>query len=189
MSQSVDDLPIGYLRLLSLEDHSIYNVDTFVKLAPWEQKTSARLEAFWSKLDRPYTYGQGRGERTYHPSPFPEWMSILNDYVEHHTDCTYDLCFLNRYDSEKQHLGWHADDSPEQDMDCPIAVVSFGAEREIWFRENGARGEGSATKLLLSNGSILIMHPGMQQTHQHRIPKHPQPCGTRVSLTYRALKK
>ena len=36
----------------------------------------------------------------------------------------YNVCFLNRYDDQRNHLGWHADDSPEMDHDHPIAVVS-----------------------------------------------------------------
>jgi alkylated DNA repair dioxygenase AlkB len=46
-------------------------------------------------------------------------------------------------------------------------------------------GQPSIHKLLLENGSIAIMAAGMQDTWQHRIPKHSAPCGERISLTFR----
>lgn len=29
--------------------------------------------------------------------------------------CRFELCFANGYAGEREHLGWHADDSPEID--------------------------------------------------------------------------
>lgn len=156
-----------------------------METAPWEERTSARLEAFWSSSPDPYTYGQGRGVRSYYPKPFPTPMLVRKAQLEQMLQREMHLCFLNRYDDAHQHLGWHADDSPEQDDDAPIVVQSYGAEREIWVRSKTG---GEADKILLEHGSIFVMRPGMQQTHHHRIPKHPQPCGVRISLTWRALR-
>jgi alkylated DNA repair dioxygenase AlkB len=64
----------------------------------------------------------------------------------------------------------------------PIATISLGVEREIWFRPNNST---DITKVLLGNGSLCLMLPGMQETHQHRIPKAPFHCGERISLTFR----
>jgi hypothetical protein len=44
-------------------------------------------------------------------------------------------------------------------------------------------------KLELENGSMTIMAPGMQDTHQHRIPKASFVCVERVSLTFRTYVK
>lgn len=161
-------------------------LDYCLKNVKWEERTGARREAFWSLLGEPYTYGQGRGVRTYYPQPFPYIMLPVKRRIDSIAGRNMQLCFLNRYDNERQHLGWHADDAPEQDDAAPIIVQSFGAEREIWVRENDRN--DTLEKIKLEHGSIFIMHPGMQRTHQHRIPKHPQPCGVRVSLTWRALK-
>lgn len=138
-------------------------------------------------------------------------------------------CFLNKYDNQHQHLGWHADDFVGMDADAPIAVMSFGAEREIWVKKqkekcaNCAPGRPGIDKkvidmpsgevardgepvcesckgagvlnikgavppedrYLLARGSIFIMPPGFQEVMYHRIPKHPEPCGWRISLTFR----
>jgi hypothetical protein len=84
--------------------------------------------------------------------------------------------------------------------------------REIWFRPSICHvckakiGEKHGTycsvgpaeftpnsldveKLELANGSMAIMAPGMQDTHQHRIPKASFMCGKRISLTFRTYVK
>ncbi len=71
------------------------------------------------------------------------------------------------------------------DDNYPIAIVSFGAERNISFRRIGAK--GNPERQLLEDGSLLLMHAGMQTAWQHKIPKHDGPCGRRISLTFRCL--
>lgn len=107
----------------------------------------------------------------------------LRDQLEQLTKVKYEVCFLNGYRDGKDQLGWHADDSPEMDDARPIGIISLGAEREIWFRANESK---DVTKLKLENGSLCLMNPGMQDTHQHRIPKSSlMTCGPRISLTFR----
>jgi alkylated DNA repair dioxygenase AlkB len=98
----------------------------------------------------------------------------------------YDICFLNRYDNEKMWLGWHADDSSEIDSNHPIAVISFGAEREIWVKKMDYKGEIPVeNKFMLNNGSLFVMPAGYQKENLHKIPKWNIPCSTRISLTFR----
>lgn len=148
----------------------------------WEQRDAPRKECFMSTKSSPYTYGKGAGERTYHPNAFTSIVNCISGMTDHYDCGGFDLCFANYYGGPRDHLGWHADDSPYIDHTAPIAVVSVGAEREIWFRENGS---DVIEKLVLTDGSLLIMKPGMQMTHQHRIPKHGAECGARLSLTFR----
>ena len=127
-----------------------------------------------------------------------------------------EVCFLNGYEDGHDQLGWHADDSPEMDDDRPIVTISLGAEREIWFRRNEAIAQQTfldytgkvydknavseqekqfyldirkPERLKLANGSVAVMLPGMQDTHEHRIPKSDKhDCGPRISLTFRGYK-
>jgi alkylated DNA repair dioxygenase AlkB len=124
----------------------------------------------------------------------------------------FDVVFLNGYKDGSDHLGWHSDDSEEMDDMRPIAIVTLGQAREIWFRErpitkllgNGTisldsgppkratnvtvTSQPEVEKLTLEHGSLCLMAAGMQDTHQHRIPKAAfQPCGPRISLTFRGL--
>ena len=151
---------------------------------PWEQRDAPRKECFFSLYKDTYTYGKGAGIRTYYPNEFTKSVNKIRELLEHYDCGELDLCFVNYYDGPRDHLGWHADDSPTINHEYPIAVVSFGAEREIWFRENGS---SDVKKLLLNNGSLLLMKAGMQMTHQHRIPKHSALCGPRISLTFRKM--
>jgi len=152
----------------------------------WENRTDARSECFMSSPIRSYTYGSGRGIRTYTSIEPSAIVAALLEYLNKDKNYSFNACFLNRYDTQFQQLGWHADDSPGQDDSHPIAVISFGEEREIWWRENGQSGvipENQRQKL--GNGSLFIMPGGMQQTHQHRIPEGSKEMGRRISLTFR----
>lgn len=100
------------------------------------------------------------GDRTYRPKDMPELLSELTKHAEKTCATEFELCFANGYASERQHLGWHADDSPEIDDARPIAVMSLGAEREIWVKPIGASAD-EVEKVLLPSGSLFIMAPGM----------------------------
>lgn len=182
---------------------------------PWVRRDATpRMEAFYSTLGKPYTYGSGGFSRTY--TPEPEMNTYINKLLfilgftvpssAYNLPQLFELCFLNRYLNQSDHLGWHADDSPEIDETRPIAVVSLGVEREIWFKpqrclecneyqdsdkvvscENHSN-NFTVTKQLLNHGSLLIMPAGFQQTHYHRIPKCDRTCGERISLTFRGDK-
>lgn len=151
---------------------------------PWERRPDApRRECWMNDYMRPYTYGRGAGERTYRAVAWHPLPRTIRDSLAAH--CGHlDACFINGYEGPRDHLGWHADDSPEIDDGRHIAVVSLGSARRIQFREKGS---GAIEDLILQPGSLLLMHPGMQDTHEHRIPKHGANCGARISLTYRGL--
>ena len=151
----------------------------------WVSVTPSRHECFMSASAETYTYGSGPGARTYSPVPYTETVAEVQRRLNRHGS-RYNVCFLNRYDDEKQQLGWHADDSPGMNHDHPIAVVSFGQPREIWWRENGQKGViPPEQRQLLASGSLFVMPPGFQRTHQHRIPKGDRAMTARVSLTFR----
>ena len=171
-------------------------LDDVLSSTPWIQVTDARLECFMSMTTRTYTYGEGRGVRTYTPVAYSPLVLDIQRQLNR-DDISgldgaaqdvfrYNVCFLNRYDNAAMQLGWHSDDSPGMDHDHPIAVVSFGQPREIWWRERGQPGTTPADRRqLLEHGSIFVMPAGMQRTHEHRIPRGDKPMSVRVSLTYR----
>jgi alkylated DNA repair dioxygenase AlkB len=170
---------------------------------PWERRDGApRRECWLNPYGLPYTYGSGDHARTYEALPLFGWAEEPNSlvwgimqHINNDHGSSFDCCFINGYEHGRQHLGWHADDSPEMDHDHPIAVVSLGAEREIWFRNlqdcaisHETGDEPYLGRQLLGDGSLLLMHAGMQREWQHRIPKSSvADCGPRISLTYRKL--
>ena len=142
-----------------------------------------RREYYCNDFPKAYTYGKGAGVRTYETQPYHPVMLEMRRKLETLTKTTFEALFLNGYENSRDSLFWHADDSPEMDDARPIAIISLGAEREIWFAPNDDMKD--VTKLRLGNGSLCLMAPGMQETHKHRIPKAGYECGPRISLTFR----
>lgn len=150
----------------------------------WERREGTpRLEYYINKIPNPYTYGSGRGVRTYEPKPTHAIVEKILGKLKKLTGFDLEVCFLNRYLNQSDHLGWHADDSPEMDDSRPIAIISLGVAREIWFCPQDNKNQ--VVKVLLEPGSLCLMAPGMQDKFFHRIPKAGFICGERISLTFR----
>jgi len=158
-----------------------------LKALDWERRgDTPRCEYYINKLGNiPYMYGRGLGQREYFPRPCPSSIDAVFESLKIHA--SFDVCFLNRYLNQSDHLGWHADNSPEMDDNRPIAIISLGVEREIWFCPKDDK--SSPLKVKLGHGSLCLMEKGMQDTHLHRIPKASMLCGERISLTFRGYIK
>lgn len=166
--------------LADADDYFSYMKDT-----EWQSIDKVpRKEAFFSTNDVPYSFGSGEYARTYYPFPMDICVKEIGLQISNFLKLPeFELCFLNYYKDKNKWLGWHSDNESIIDQTRPIATISLGAEREIWYRSR----YGSITKQLLRHGSLFIMAPGMQSTHLHQIPKHPVYCGERISLTFRGF--
>jgi len=153
----------------------------------WERRETAPRSEYWvNTFNQSYTYGRGKGVRTYFPRTTHPAIEAVTDLLENQLAFRYEGCFLNRYDNEREGLGWHADDDPSINHERPIAVVTLGQAREIQLKQQ-ASNEQLPLRVMLEPGSLFLMNAGVQQTHFHRIPKAPTKIGTRISLTYRSL--
>jgi alkylated DNA repair dioxygenase AlkB len=210
--------PIVYLPHF-VEDHEkVFDV-LWSELGWVEDFGAPRKEYYCNDIKLPYTYGSGNGVRTYEVQNWHPAILDIRKKLEEWTGTVFEVCFANGYRDNRDHLGYHADDSPEMDDSRPIAIVSLGARREIYFRQNAqeavrlavanhdesafesreiARAElikstvgfnGMSEKVWLESGSLCLMLPGMQDTHQHKIPKASYQCGPRISLTFRGYLK
>lgn len=154
----------------------------------WERRPNTpRREYYCNDIAADYTYGVREGRRTYSPAPWTPRLLSIKAMVEEAFGYPMEVLFINGYETSRDQLGWHADDSPEMDDARSIAIVTFGAEREIWFCPNGDKAD--VTRLKLASGSLCEMKPGMQDTHKHRIPRAGFECGPRISLTFRGYVK
>jgi alkylated DNA repair dioxygenase AlkB len=152
----------------------------------WVRRDSTpRYEYYVNKYNLPYTYGRDKFARTYESQANHPVISHIQYKLYEMLQIPFEVCFLNRYKDQSDSLGWHADDSPEMDDARPIAIVSLGVEREIWFCKQNDKQNKMVLKL--QHGSLCVMAPGMQDTHFHRIPKASFQCGERISLTFRGL--
>lgn len=156
----------------------------------WERRPDAPRREFWSNdYDRDYTYGQGAGVRTYAANPYPKDVLTVRDMLDHQGYGYFEGCFLNGYEGARDWLGWHSDDDHGIDHSKAIAVVTLYSDpnkrpRSIQFRHNFTQ---EIEDIPLEHGSLCIMAPGSQFTHQHRIPKAGFDCADRISLTFRSL--
>ena len=169
--------------------------ETWAESIPWADRTTARRECFMSDpAGVSYTYGEGRGQRTYTsvlPDEYVRYaMYHVNEVMARRGWGAMSGCFLNRYDTKKNALHWHADDfTGMKHARHGVAIVSCGEPREIWWRLKGQTGvTPPEQRQLLAPGSLLIMPPGMQFTHEHRIPRGDRDMGMRVSMTFRAFR-
>lgn len=154
----------------------------------WKRHGNTPREEYYSNdSGDPYSYGLTAYARIYEAEPWHEEMLKIRSKLENTVNCLMDVCFLNHYLNQKDHLGWHADDSPEMDHNRPIISISLGVERELWFRPN--KDPKEVLKVKLEHGSCCIMLPGMQKDFLHRVPKSDRDCGSRISLTFRGYVK
>lgn len=155
----------------------------------WLTKRTARHEYFMAEKQMDYSYGNtGLGAKNYKSEPFSPLVLEVMEALNEDLGTSFNACFLNKYDNEQQHLGWHADDFAGMRQDQPIAVISFGAEREIWVKPKPQTGVVPPNqRIKLNEGSLFIMPAGYQDVYFHRIPKHDRPCGWRISLTFRSF--
>ena len=153
---------------------------------PWLAVTPVRREYFMSDTPRTYAYKTYDGPRQYQSAAYTRPVDAIRQALNLKLGAAFNVCFLSRYDTMKNHLGWHADDSPETDRGHPIAVVSFGAVREIWWKPKLHKGPVPAEwRQELGHGSLFVMPAGFQDEYLHRIPKGDRERGVRISLTFR----
>ena len=162
-----------------------------LKDLPWLQFVKSRQELFMAtEKGLSYTYGWGKYKRTYYSEKFSPVVEEIINKLNKDFDLNYNVCFLNRYDTGSSQLGWHSDDEPEMNSAHPIAGISFGQSREIWFKEKSVLDSAltKENKQMLDKGSLFVMPPGFQEKFVHRIPTASSKSATRISLTFRNYK-
>ncbi|KDN39020.1 hypothetical protein K437DRAFT_259223 [Tilletiaria anomala UBC 951] len=145
-------------------------------------------------------------------SPFPRLLQEIADRLSNE-DCLgnevgFNHCMLNRYQSGAIHLGKHHDNLENK----VIVTVSLGAARTFILERKKPRGSKQATlsargpadtpspklkssydsdsqhkKIILGNGSLLVMQGYTQHNYTHEIPKERRIKDPRISITFRQL--
>jgi alkylated DNA repair dioxygenase AlkB len=114
---------------------------------------------------------------------FTKLLNKIRQKVETQTGKRFNSLLINLYESGSDSVNWHSDDDPWLGDSFMVPSLSFGAERFFAIKENkkGAKGE----KMLLKNGSMIVMKEMTQKSHVHSVPKTKQKMGPRVNLTFR----
>ncbi|XP_013786251.1 DNA oxidative demethylase ALKBH2-like isoform X2 [Limulus polyphemus] len=124
--------------------------------------------------------------------PWTPLMLELRDVVTKLTDHTYNFVLINRYKDGNDHMGEHRDDEKDLDPNSPIISLSFGQPRDFIFRHKDARGKNALkkiepVKLVLENGSLLVMKPPTNNFWYHSLPIRKRAMQTRINLTFRKM--
>lgn len=181
---------ISYYPGFLTEVEALRLFKTLRETTAWQQdaitlfgKTHAqpRLTALYANNTKPYSYSN----ITMHPIAFSPELERLKNKVEAISKCRFTTCLLNLYRDGKDSNGWHADDEKELGGNPVIASVSLGAGR--MFHLKNRHDKNLKHKLLLENGSLLLMQGETQHHWLHQIPKTMKPKGERINLTFRTI--
>jgi len=137
-----------------------------------------RLEIMFGDPGCTYRYGNV----TLSPQPWPPELQALREQVEAATGQRYQVVIGNLYRSGADHIGYHADDSPEMGDNPAIASISLGATRRFDVRDEATR---EVHNYDLGSGDLVFMPAGFQGTHKHRIAKTAKDVGLRINWTFR----
>jgi alkylated DNA repair dioxygenase AlkB len=140
--------------------------------------TTERLYAWHGDEAFDYAYsGKSRLAAPWTPTLF-EIKKLLEDKV----GTSFNCCLLNYYADGSQGMSWHSDDEKVMEANGIIASVSLGAERIFEFKH---KSDTIRKKILLENGSLLLMQGETQKHYLHQLPKSKKVKGARINLTFR----
>ena len=139
-----------------------------------------RLQCWMAVEGRTYSYSGLKLS----PQPwYPDVLSIkarLTQLCDHSSNSV----LLDLYRDGSDSVSWHADDEIELGTNPIVASVSLGAERPLEFKPK-LNSKAHKKRIVLGNGSILIMGKNLQNNWLHQLPKLSGYVAPRISLTFR----
>ena len=141
-----------------------------------------RRVALYANNGKSYTYSGLKKD----PFPFTKELNTIKAKVEKKTNVVFNSVLLNEYEDGQVGMGWHSDDEKELGENPTIASLSFGASRDMLFR-NKNNPSLKVIKVLIENGSLLVMRGKTQHFWQHSIPKRLKIKQRRINLTFRNI--
>jgi alkylated DNA repair dioxygenase AlkB len=116
--------------------------------------------------------------------PWNDALLVVKERVEQASGSSFNSCLCNLYHDGSEGMGWHRDNEPELKPDAIIGSLSLGRSRKFEFRH---RMTGEKYSLELEDGSLLLMHPPIQEYWDHRLPAMARVQGPRINLTFRTI--
>lgn len=143
-----------------------------------------RMLAWYGDPDAVYNYSGVRHE----PLPWTGTLADLRRRVEALCGTAFNSVLANLYRDQRDSMGLHADDEPELGERPVIASLSLGEERVFRFKHRTRR-DLKPVRLALPSGSLLVMAGATQENWKHELPKQTRPCGPRINLTFRCIRR
>jgi alkylated DNA repair dioxygenase AlkB len=196
----------GRLERVPLQDGDLFFLDglelrhrhdvvlkRLIAEVPWRQEKilvwgklfrQPRLVAWYGDRGSDYTYSG----ITMTPLVWTELLLEIKRRIEVVTASTFNSVLLNYYRDNRDSMGFHSDDEPELGERPVIASLSLGEERTFVLKHRADK-LVKPVRLRLVSGSLLLMKGETQRYWKHGIAKTARPCGPRVNLTFRRIKK
>jgi alkylated DNA repair dioxygenase AlkB len=187
---SLNDAEVIYYHEFFTKKEAQYYFDDLLKSINWQQdritvygKThlQPRLTSFFSINNKTYKYSN----IIMSPNPFEGSLLKIKNKIETTLNIKFTSCLANFYRDGNDSNGWHADDEKELGTNPIIASISFGAERIFHFKHK--HNTTLKRKLVLENGSLLLMKGETQNNWLHQVPKTKKKIGKRINLTFRII--
>ncbi len=189
--QKLIDADVLYYPKFFTEEESEHYFNHLLNYTNWQQddiklfgKTykQPRLTALYANNSRPYSYSN----ITMHPYEFNTELITIKSKIEKVAYTHFTTCLLNLYRNGNDSIDWHADNEKEFGLNPVIASVSFGAERMFHLKHKTK--SHLKHKIILQNGSLLLMKGETQHHWLHQLPKTKRDIGKRINLTFRYIK-
>ncbi|AUC80846.1 alpha-ketoglutarate-dependent dioxygenase AlkB [Lacinutrix sp. Bg11-31] len=141
-----------------------------------------RLTALFGNNNKPYSYSN----ITMRPEAFTGLLLKIKSKIETKTDAKFTTCLANLYRDGNDSNSWHADNEKELGKNPIIASVTLGAARYFNLKHKNVKSLNQ--KLLLENGSLLLMQGETQHHWLHQIAKTKKEVKPRINLTFRVIR-
>lgn len=141
-----------------------------------------RLTALFAKNDKALKYSN----IIMHPKAFTPTLNAIKLKIESVCSTKFTTCLANLYRDGEDSNGWHADNEKQLGKNPVIASVTLGQPR--FFHLKHRTNKNLRHKLLLENGSLLVMQSETQHHWLHQIAKTKQKINPRINLTFRVVK-
>lgn len=162
-----------HLQSLSWQTHS---VKVFGKVYP-----QPRLTAFYGDQGLSYRYSNLELQATAWTPPLLDLKVAIERACNHR----FNSALCNLYRDGQDSNGWHSDNELSLGQNPVIASLSLGQDR--WFHLRSKHNKQQKHKILLTNGSLLLMKGVTQHTWQHQVPKTQKAVSPRINLTFRTI--
>jgi alkylated DNA repair dioxygenase AlkB len=140
-----------------------------------------RLTAWHGDAGRSYRYSGISMD----PAPWNTELLVIKEKIERVSGQTFNSVLLNFYRNGQDSMGWHRDNEKSLGIDPVIGSVSFGTARMFQFKHR--QQPELRERILLTNGSFLLMKGSTQHHWHHSIPKESKVSGVRINLTFRTI--
>ncbi len=156
-------------------------VEALLHDVPWRAE---RRQMYDSVVDVPrLTKFYAEGEALPHPL-LVQAREELSDHYETELGERFVTAGLCLYRDGRDSVAWHGDRfGRSTSEDTMVAILSVGSPRPLALRPRD--GGGTALRLPLGHGDLVVMGGSCQRTWDHAIPKTTKNVGPRVSIQFR----